>query len=255
MGGRAYPAVALGLAGCLLLGGCTLVREAVGTPTDPELLEMVSLTEDDAAPEAFFQPYEGGTEVQGRTSLDLCYGAFPSEDLRIGRQQVGIGDGAGVAWVSSEAILYSSPAEAEQGMAELADARATCPDEPVPAPSGDQEPLTWTFADPPDADWPDVSGVTRQAYAFGVTNGTGGEVEGTATYLQRGRMILALYATPPDSAAAVIRNAPSPARFTEVMSNRLAKLPGDALEQPNPGDRPDDPTDVTAGAWPRAVLR
>ena len=87
----------------------------------------MSLTEADAAAGSLFQPYEGGTEVFGRTSLDLCFGDFPSEDLRSGRNQVGIGDEAGTNWVSSEAILYPTPEDAEQAMAELEKAREECP--------------------------------------------------------------------------------------------------------------------------------
>jgi hypothetical protein len=234
------------MASCLLLGGCQQVRDALGAPTDTELLEAVSLTESDAAEGAVFEPYEGGTEVVGEVSLDLCYGTFPSEDLRIGRNQVGIGDAAGEAWVSSEAILYVSPAEAEQAMDELEQARETCPDEPVTPPSNDRQPLTWTFTDPPDADWPQEPGVARQAYAFTVANAQGDALASTATYLQRGRMILALYATPPDSPADTLRNAPTQARFVEVMANRLAALPADALERPNPGAAAEDPDDVSA---------
>lgn len=246
MGVRVHRVAVLVVASCLLLGGCQQVRDALGAPTDTELLEAVSLTESDAADGAVFEPYVGGTEVVGEVSLDLCYGDFPSEDLRVGRNQVGIGDQAGETWVSSEAILYSTPAEAEQAMGELEQARENCPDEPVAPPRDDRQPLTWTFVDPPDADWPQEPGVVRQAYAFTVRNADGDELASTATYLQRGRMILALYATPPDSPATTLRNAPTPARFVEVMGNRLAGLPADSLERPNPGSGAEDPNDVSA---------
>lgn len=246
MGVRARRVAVLAMASCLLLSGCQQVRDALSAPTDTELLEAVSLTESDAAEGAVFEPYEGGAEVVGEVSLDLCYGDFPSEQLRVGRNQVGIGDQAGEAWVSSEAILYSSPAEAEQAMDELVAASDSCPAEPVAPPRDDRQPLTWTFSDPPDDDWPQEPGVVRQAYAFTVANAEGDELASTATYLQRGRMILALYATPPDSPAATIRNAPTPSRFVEVMANRLASLPADALERPNPGSGAEDPDDVSA---------
>ena len=146
----------------------------------------MSLTEADAATGSLFQPYEGGTEVFGRTSLDLCFGDFPSEELRSGRNQVGIGDEAGTAWVSSEAILYPTPEDAEQAMAELEKAREQCPTEPVEPPQPDREALAWEFAPAPDADWPQEPGVTRQAYEFEATNPAGETWTSTATYLQRG---------------------------------------------------------------------
>ena len=234
---------ALAVAAALLLTGCSQIRqigESITGSTDADLLAAVSLTDADAAEGALFQPYEGGTEVFGRTSLDLCYAEFPSEELRTAREQVGIGDPAGTAWVSSEAILYSTPEDAEQAMAELEKARTTCPTEPVQPPERDREALTWKFLDAPDADWPQEPGITRHAYAFQATNPSGESWTSTATYLQRDRMILALYATPPDSPAATLRNAPDQARFVEVMANRLAGLPEEPLQYGEPLDDPND---------------
>lgn len=229
---------AMAVVGCLALGGCQQVRQALAGTSDSELMAAVSLTEHDAADDAVFQPYEGGTEVAGEVSLDLCFGQFPSEELRIGRLQVGIGSLSDRSWVSSEAILYSTPQEADQAMAELAEARTGCPDGPVPAPRPDREPLQWRFDDAPDAAWPATpDGVARQAYAFTATDPAGDTWSSTATYLQRGRMILALYSTPPDGPASTIRNAPGPARFVEVMTNRLMSLPADALRRGDPSLR------------------
>ncbi len=233
----------LAVSAALLLSGCSQlerISDAVAAPSDAELLSAVSLTEADAAQGATFQPYEGGTEVFGRTSLDLCFGDFPSEDLRSGRNQVGIGNAAGTAWVSSEAVLYPTPADAEQAMGELERAREECPSEPVEPPQPDREPLAWEFLPAPDAQWPQEPGVTRQSYAFEATNPAGETWTSTATYLQRGRMILALYTTPPDSPATTVRNAPDPARFVEVMGNRLASLPEESLEYGEPLDDPND---------------
>ncbi len=234
---------ALAMAAALLLSGCSQLErigDSLAESTDAELLAAVSLTEADAADGAVFQPYEGGDEVFGRTSLDLCYGDFPSEELRSGRNQVGIGDPAGTAWVSSEAILYPTPEDAVQALAELEEARDECPTEPVESPQPDREPLAWEFLPAPDADWPQEPGITRQAYEFEVTNPAGETWTSTATYLQRGRMVLALYTSPPDSPAAALRNAPGPARFVEVMANRLAGLPAEPLQYGEPLDDPND---------------
>lgn len=45
------------------------------------------------------------------------------------------------------------------------------------------------------------------------------------TYLRRGRILVAVYVSPPDSGAAVLVKAPSQERLVEVMSARLASLP------------------------------
>ena len=233
------------VAAVAVLSGCSQLQrigDSLTDPTDTELLAAVSLTESDAAQGAVFQPYEGGDAVLGETSLDLCFADFPSEDLRSGRNQVGIGDEAGTAWVSSEAILYPTPEDAEQAMGELAKAREECPSEPVEPPQPDREALAWEFLPAPDDDWPQEPGITRQAYEFEVTNPAGETFTSTATYLQRGRMILALYATPPTSPTDVLKNAPEQARFVEVMTNRLAGLPEEPLQY---GEALDDPNDLT----------
>ena len=244
MGGRARPLAVLSVSAVLLLGGCARVADLLAGPSDAELLASVSLTEQDASADGVFQPYEAGTDVVGRPSLDLCFGDFPSEERRVGRNQVGIGDQAGDAWVSSEAILYRTPEEASAAMTELAAAREQCPSTPVAPAQGDREALAWQFEDAPDADWPQEPGVQRQAYAFTLTNESGSTWSSTATYLQRGRMILALYATPADGPAVVLRNAPDPERFVEVMANRLAALPEESLLHANPVDDPVDPNDI-----------
>jgi hypothetical protein len=246
VGRRARLAAALAMAATLVLSGCQQVREALAGPTDAELLAAVSLTENDVAQGAYLEPYPGGERVGGQTSLDLCFGEFPSEELRVGRHQVGVSDAAGEAWVSSEAILYSVPEEAAQAMAELERARAGCPETPVEPTQPDREPLQWAFSDPPDADWPQEQGVLRQAYAFTVTGPTSLERAGTATYLQRGRMILALYATPGNAPASTIRRSPDDARFTQVMARRLAALPWDSLQEPNPMVPTRDPDGISA---------
>ena len=235
--------IALAGAALLLLGGCGPVQriaDSLNEPSDNELMAAVSLTEQDAAEGSILQPYEGGTEVFGQVSLDLCYGDYPSEDRRSGRNQVAIGDQDGNTWVSSEAVLYPTPEDAEQAMTELEAARDDCPEGPVDSVNGDREPLAWEFTDDPDDTWPDVPGITRQAYEFTVTDPTGESWSSTATYMQRGRMILALYATPPDSPSTTLRNAPDQARFVEVMASRLAGLPAQALEQGEPLADPND---------------
>ncbi len=114
------------------------------------------------------------------------------------------------------------------------------PDGGGPAPQPDREALSWKFLADPDADWPQEPGVARRSYEFEATNPAGESFTSAATYLQRGRMILALYATPPDSPSSTVHNAPDQQRFVEVMSNRLAALPEEALQYGEPLDDPND---------------
>lgn len=106
----------------LVLGGCGF-QVNIGAPSDADVLAAVSLTADDAAQSALFQPYDGGDQVVGQTSLDLCDADFPSEALRVGRNQVGIGRVTAAEWVSSEAILYPGPAQAASHSWRAASAR------------------------------------------------------------------------------------------------------------------------------------
>ncbi len=239
--GRAAAAAAA----AVLLAACGPLSRIVDEMTDPSdevLLEAVSLTARDAAQDAVFELYPGGDEVFGQVSLDLCFGDFPSEELRSGRRQVSIVQERDGSWVSSEAILYPTPIDAEQAMGELEQAADECPPEPVAPPQAGREALLWEFHSAPDDDWPTVDDVRRQAYLFDVTTTDDATWTSTATYLQRGRMILALYATGPDSPEVTLRNAPSRARFVEVMSSRLARLPERSLEY---GEPLDDPQDIT----------
>lgn len=221
---------AVAVACALPLSGCQAVAARFDSIGDDDILGAISLTQDDAADGMLLQPYEGGDQVSGQVSLDLCFGDFPSEQLRVGRRQVGIGSTDTEAWVSSEGILYATPQDAAQAMSELATAAAQCPEDLVDPPQSGRDPLQWQFGRSPDSDWPQVPGVLRQAYQFTVTDAEGQQWSASATYLQRGRMILALYATPEDAAASVIRNAPTAQRFVVVMSQRVLAIPADALE-------------------------
>src|SRR5262245_11366724 len=72
--------------------------------------------------------YPSGTIVNGQVTMDFCGAAFPSDQLRNGRVQVGIRDtemSKGVA--SVEAVSYRDVAAAAQAMTELRAARAACP--------------------------------------------------------------------------------------------------------------------------------
>lgn len=295
----------------LVAGGCS-GEFTIGTSarTDSEILDAVSLSEQDAADPGDFSLMDGGDQVVNEVTLDLCDADYPSEALRVARRQVQISGQPG--WVSSEAVIYDSPDAAEQALYELEQAVAECDGEggqsgnaqgaqqagqtapatrpvaktprpetsnedptagptaeptdeattdpsdastsvPTEDPTGDpggddddlipeptdepspdgtllfpedpgQPSLTWKFGDAPDADWPQVAGVSRQAYSFEVSDGNDA-LSYVSTYLRRGRVLLAVYVSPPGSQAELIRNSPTEAKLINVMSNRLAALP------------------------------
>lgn len=219
---RRAVTAATAVTAALVLSSCASLGAG---PNAAHLVQAASLTALDAADPTTFQQLTGGNEVIGETSLDLCYAHYPSEDLRVARNQVAIGDDE--VFVSSEAILYASPESAEQAMDELRQNVENCPAGPVSGRGGDA--MRWSFGDAPDKDWPDEPGIARQAFQVTISSLTEASWTSTATYLQRGRMILALYCSPPPAATSVIRNEPTPAHFADVMARRLAALPEDAL--------------------------
>jgi hypothetical protein len=234
---RAAPAL---LASASLLAGCQF-NWSLASRADAVVLSDVSLHESDAGESAVYSLVDHGDEVAGQVSLDLCRADFPSEALRQARHQVQVADAGAGMWVSSEAIAYGAPREAERAMSELAAAAANCPGPgagpgsskdvataggaDLVHPAADDQGLSWSFQQPPDADWPSTPGVARQAYAFVISDLLGDSASYVTTYLRRGRILVAIYVTPPDSSATVLVNAPSQERMVTVMSARLAALP------------------------------
>lgn len=221
-----------------VVSGCSTLPQLGAQPRDDgAILADVSLNSSDVSKEGTFARYDGGDEVAGRVSLDLCNAQFASESQRRARHQVQVYSDAGSGWVSSEALIYTSPEAAGQAMTELSSAASDCPQPGSDSSSGssDTQPvllrsaatndLTWTFQDPPDSDWPQVPGVERQAYQFAISDDFGDSFSYLSTYLRRGRVLVAVYVTPPGQQEDVIRNSPTAAHFIEVMSARLAALP------------------------------
>lgn len=231
-GVAALAAVAsLTLVGCSENSGVT----AKARP-DGEILAAISLSAGDAADANQFGLIAGGDEVAGETTLDLCAGDYPSEELRVARRQVEIaGD---PLWVSSEAVIYQSSSAAAQAMSELTEVVQSCGSQgndggssgnntvAFPAAEDIANPtLTWKFSDPPDAGWPATAGVERQAYKFTVSDANGAASSFVTAYLRRGRVLLAAYTSPPDSQKKLVLHSPTMAKFVSVLANRLAALP------------------------------
>jgi hypothetical protein len=200
------------------------------TPTDPDatVLNSLVLQQSDVPSTYVVQPITGGTEVSGEATLDLCNGTFPSESLRTARLQVAAYDGAGNEVLSTEAVLYQDPAATAQAFSELQSVAANCPSTPVVSPVG-EETVTTHFNPAPDTDWPQTPGVTRQAYSFTTTDQLGDTQASVAVYLRRGRVLMGLYFSEPNSTQVPVAGQTTIEGIAALFAGRLAKLPASVV--------------------------
>ena len=171
-------------------------------------------------------------------TLDLCNGAYPSERLRTARLQVADVDASTTSHMSlsTEAVLYRNAAASEQAFAELRRVSASCPHAPVVSPVGEGTAQT-VFKKPPDASWPQVPTVTRQAYSFvSTTAATATQPASTtpqvAVYLRRGRALLGMYFAQPNGAQSPVAGQRTIEGIVGVFAARLAKLPAAVVKGP-----------------------
>ncbi|HKN39005.1 MAG TPA: hypothetical protein VJ456_07855 [Acidimicrobiia bacterium] len=190
-------------------------------PSTP-LLSGLIVSDADVAPALTVAGLQGGNELTQPT-LDLCNGTFPSEGMRTARLQVAAIDRQGATVLSTEAVLYSSGAGTTAAFNELKAVAAACPAGPVDSPVGEPT-VTTRFGPAPDAAWPPVSSVERLAFAFDQTNASGETSHSVAVYLRRGRALLGIYFSQPDSPPAV-QGRTTLADIVNLFAARLAKLP------------------------------
>ena len=69
--------------------------------------------------------YPGGSSFIGETTLDLCGGSYPSENLRTGRLQVSYAHPKKTVDISNEVVTYVSGG-AQQALAEVSKVAHTC---------------------------------------------------------------------------------------------------------------------------------
>ena len=130
--------------------------------------------------------------------------------------------------LSTEAVLYGTPAGAAQAFAELQRVAAACPSTPVVSPVG--EPTTITrFNAPPDGSWPQTPTVNRLAYDFVTTDNTGQTGHFLAVYLQRGRALVGVYFSQPDQPQPAVAGQTTISGIVGVFADRLAKLPANVV--------------------------
>jgi len=200
------------------------------TPADPaaSVLSGLVLHQSDVGATETVAPIPGGTRVAGGATLDLCNGTFPSESLRTARLQVAASDAQGSVVLSTEAVLYSTPAAAAQAMSELKSAATGCPASPVVSPVGEPT-VTTHFNAAPDGSWPQVATVERVAFDFVSTDVTAQSQHFTAVYLRRGRALMGIYFSQPDGPQAAVEGQTTMAGIVNVFAARMANLAPSAV--------------------------
>jgi hypothetical protein len=203
---------------------------SAGAPTDPNqsVLSGLVLKQADVPAGVTVDTIPAGTQVSGQATLDLCNGTFASESLRTARLQVAATDAQGNEVLSTEAVLYSSPAAAAQAMSELRSVAAKCPSTPVVSPVGEPT-VTTRFNAAPDSSWAPVATVQRLAYDFVTTDQSGQSQRNTAVYLQRGRVLMGVYFAETVGAQASVDGQTTTAAIVHIFETRIAQLPASAV--------------------------
>jgi hypothetical protein len=196
-------------------------------PSAPVLQRLV-VRQQDVATNNTVQLLDGGNQVVGQTTLDLCNGRYPSEALRSARLQVVEYDGGGAGVLSTEAVLYRSAGDAAQAMREVKSVAAGCPAQPVVSPVGEPT-VTTRFQSPPDRSWPSVGGVERLAFAFTTTDSLGVTDSHVAVYLRRGRVLEGVYFPSPAGRQPPVDGQTSIAAIVGVFAQRIAALPSSVV--------------------------
>ncbi|HLI55571.1 MAG TPA: hypothetical protein VKY26_00935, partial [Actinomycetota bacterium] len=200
------------------------------TPTDPSasVLSGLVLHQSDVGATETVVTAPGGNGLSVAT-LDLCNGTYPSDSLRTARLQVDGADANNNVVISTEAVLYQAPTDTAQAFSELTSNVNNCPSGPVVSPVGEPT-IETTFGPTPDSSWPQVAGVTRQAYAFNTTDDAGDVQPAVAVYLRRGRALLGVYFyTPANQPQLPVDNQTSMAAITTIFANRLAQIPASQI--------------------------
>ena len=196
-------------------------------PSAPFLQRLV-VRQQDVPADNRVQLLDGGNQVSGQTTLDLCNGRFPSEELRTARLQVVEYDGGGAGVLSTEAVLYRHGADAAQAMHEVTSVVAACPPAPVVSPVGEPT-VTTRFQAAPDRSWPKVAGVERLAFAFTTSDSLGLTEAHVAVYLHRGRVLEGVYFPSPSGSQPPVEGQTTIAGIVNVFAQRIAALPASAV--------------------------
>jgi hypothetical protein len=195
---------------------------------DANVLQRLVVRQNDVVSPNSVQLLDGGNQVSGETTLDLCNGSYPSESLRTARLQVVEYDGTGSAVFSTEAVLYKTPQSAAQAMREVRSVAASCPSSPVTSPVGEPT-VTTHFQAAPDKSWQAVPGVERAAYAFTTTDDFGETDQRIAVYVHRGRVLEGLYFDVPGGTQPSVNGQTTVSGIVRLFEQRIAALPASVV--------------------------
>jgi hypothetical protein len=206
----------------------TTVPAPASNDPDAKVLTQLVVRQSDVPSNLVVGLIPGGNLVAGQVTLDLCNGTFPSETLRTAREQVAVTDQMGQTELfSTEAVLYHNTASTAQAFSELRARAASCPQQVLPPPPGEEgvSPTKTTFNPRPDTSWPTTPTVERLAYDFSSTDQQGNTTHAIAVYLRRGRALMGLYFDTPDQAQPAVDGQTTVPGIVSVFEKRMAALP------------------------------
>lgn len=211
--------------------GALLASVASGTRAEQAILQSISLRPSDLATGYGVQLIPGGSQVKGQVTLDLCNQTFASERLRVARRQVeDVGPTARASFLSTEAVIYTSPAATATVFSELRSAAAHCATGYVIGPQGPPANKTRLLR-APDASWPSVPGVQRLAYDQTIATRGKPSFQAITIFLRRGRVLLGVYFefSGKRTLPTTIDGLRSIERIAHVFEERMAALPPSAV--------------------------
>lgn len=183
-------------------------------PQGGSVLQKVALVETDLPEGVQLELIEGGDEVEGRVSLDMCGYEFTTEQARAERYQIEASDAQGSRVVSNEGVLYESAQDARAAMEELRASIRECPrDRPVRSPVEGVPPLTYDLTLAPEQELADLV-ADRVALTAAVRDEEGQSETFGLVYQRRGRVLVGLY----DGSVASVRP------YAKVVAQRLTAL-------------------------------
>jgi hypothetical protein len=134
--------------------------------------------------------YPGGTSFIGETTLDLCAGTYPSENLRTGRLQVAYKHPADSVDISNEVVTYISGG-AQQALKEVSKVARQCSSKTVVQKRGT---VTTTFRTTPVTDPRLPHGTVAVKLVIHATNGKKHVTQtGIAIYQVKGNTLSGVY--------------------------------------------------------------
>ena len=157
---------------------------------------------------------EGGDDVEGQVTLNMCGYQFSTEAARAERYQTEASDAQGARVVANEGVLYKSAQDARTALEELRTAIRECPkDRPVESRVAGMPPFIYDLSLTPEQELEGLA-ADRVALTVILRDDQGPRATFGLVYQRRGRVFVGLYS---ESVAEVLP-------YAEVAAKRLAAL-------------------------------